>query len=92
MLAERAAGAAEDAEDAARPQASASEAYRDRPSLRATVDTRLLGKPEKFMGEDSKWKDWEFVTRAYLVAAIEGIEAYSRDADLSTRSECALEP
>ena len=70
--AERAARAAE---DTARPQASASEAYRDRPSLRATIDTRLLGKPEKFMGEDSKWKYWEFVTRAYLVAAIEGIEA-----------------
>ena len=29
-----------------------------------------LGKPDKFSGEDSKWKDWCFVTRSFLVASI----------------------
>ena len=34
------------------------------------VDTRLLGKPEKWNGNDSTWKDWRFVVRAYLHAAM----------------------
>ena len=34
------------------------------------VDTRLLGKPEKWDGTDRAWKDWRFVTRAYLMAAM----------------------
>jgi hypothetical protein len=40
---------------------------------RANIDTRLLGKPDRFDGSDSSWKDWEFVTRSYLMAAIGGI-------------------
>lgn len=39
-----------------------------------TVDTRVLGKPEKFDGEETKWKEWRFATRAYLAAAVEGVE------------------
>ena len=34
------------------------------------VDTRLLGKPEKWNGADNTWKDWRFVVRAYLQAAM----------------------
>merc|ERR1712194_964585 len=37
------------------------------------VDTRLLGKPEKWNGNDSTWKDWRFVVRAYLHAAMPSI-------------------
>ena len=51
------------------PTAPASTAVAQRP----LVDTRLLGKPEKFHGEDGKWKDWRFVTKAYLVAALPGV-------------------
>ena len=40
---------------------------------RTNIDTRLLGKPDRFDGSDSSWKDWEFVTRSYLMAAIGGI-------------------
>ena len=25
------------------------------------VDTKLLGKPDKFDGKDTSWKDWRFV-------------------------------
>ena len=34
------------------------------------VDTRLLGKPERWNGNDSTWKDWRFIVRAYLQAAM----------------------
>ncbi len=37
------------------------------------VDTKLLGKPDKFDGKDTSWKDWRFVTRAYFLAAMSGI-------------------
>ena len=33
------------------------------------VDTRLLGKPERWNGEDKSWKNSWFVTRAHLMAA-----------------------
>ena len=29
------------------------------------IDTRTLGRPEQFQGEESKWSDWRVVTRAY---------------------------
>jgi hypothetical protein len=38
------------------------------------VDTKLLGKPDKFDGKDTSWKDWRFVTRAYFLAAMPGID------------------
>ena len=34
------------------------------------VDARHLGKQERWNGEDKSWKDWSFVTRAYLMAAL----------------------
>ena len=47
----------------------------------ASMDTRLLGKPERWNGEDKSWKDWRFVTRAYLMAALPSIH------DLLDRAE-----
>ncbi len=38
------------------------------------VDTKLLGKPDKFDGKDTSWKDWRFVVRAYFLAAMPGID------------------
>ena len=38
------------------------------------ADTKLLGKPDKFDGKDTSWKDWRFVTRAYFLAAMPGID------------------
>ena len=37
------------------------------PSL-SLVDTRQLGKPDKFDGRDENWKEWKFVTKSYLCA------------------------
>ena len=34
--------------------------FRDR-----LIDTRTLGRPEQFQGEESKWSDWGVVARAY---------------------------
>ena len=33
------------------------------------VDTRQIGKPEKWDGKSEGWKEWHFVTRSYLIAA-----------------------
>jgi hypothetical protein len=30
-----------------------------------SVDSRLLGKPQRFTGEEDKWEDWSFTMRAY---------------------------
>ena len=38
------------------------------------VDTKLLGKPDKFDGKDTSWTDWRFVTRAYFLAAMPDID------------------
>ena len=32
------------------------------------VDTKMLGKSDKFNGTDATWKDWKFVARAYFSA------------------------
>ena len=34
------------------------------------VDTRFLGTPERWNGGDAGWKEWRFITRAYLQAAM----------------------
>ena len=39
------------------------------------IDTRLLGKPDKFDGQDSCWRDWKFITKAYIQAALPEIRA-----------------
>ena len=39
------------------------------------------GKPERFNGEDKRWKDLRFITRAYLMAALSSIH------DLLKRAE-----
>ena len=37
------------------------------------IDTRLLGKPDKFDGQDSCWRDWKFIIKAYIRAALPDI-------------------
>ena len=50
------------------------------------VDMRLLGKPDKWDGTDSRWKDWRFVTRAYLIAAIPAAtEILNKSEDLTDK-------
>ena len=55
-------------------------------SSRSNIDTRLLGKPDRFDGSDASWKDWEFVTRSYLMAAIGGIGPGLQAAESEPRS------
>eukprot|EP00973_Karenia_brevis_P075839 10536956-Karenia_brevis.AAC.1 len=33
-------------------------------SQQGVVDTRVLGRPESFKGEDAAWKDWSIVMRS----------------------------
>ena len=47
----------------------------DRPMGSALVDTRQLGKPDKFDGRDECWKEWKFVTKSYLCAVNQGARA-----------------
>ena len=42
-------------------------------SMMDCIDTRLLGKPDKFDGQDSCWRDWKFITKAYIQAALPDI-------------------
>ena len=44
-------------------------------SMMGCIDTRLLGKPDKFDGQDSCWRDWKFITKAKLQAALPDIRA-----------------
>ena len=39
------------------------------------IDTRLLGKLDKFDCQDSCWRDWKFITKAYTQAALPDIRA-----------------
>ena len=39
-------------------------------SMMGCIDTRLLGKPDKFDGQDSCWRDWKFITKAYTQVAL----------------------
>ena len=48
------------------------------------IDTRLLGKPEKFDGTDVHWRDWKFVTKSYLQAAMPGIGTLLTKAEATT--------
>ena len=34
------------------------------------IDTRLLGTLDKFDGQDSCWRDWKFITKAKIQAAL----------------------
>ena len=45
----------------------------------STVDMMLLGKFERWNGEDKSWKDWLFITRACLTAAPCTISSKSRE-------------
>ena len=55
-------------------------------SSMSMVDTRLLGKPERWNGEDKSWKDWRFVTRAHLMAALPSIhDLLERAGERATR-------
>ena len=42
-------------------------------SMLGCIDTRLLRKPDKFDGQDSCWRDWKFITKAYIQAALPDI-------------------
>ena len=42
-------------------------------SMMGCIDTRLLGKPDKFDGHDSCWRDWKFITKPYIQAALPDI-------------------
>ena len=42
-------------------------------SMMDCIDTRLLGKPDKFDGQDSCGRDWKFITKAYIQAALPDI-------------------
>ena len=44
-------------------------------STMGCIDTRLLGKPDKFDGQDSCWRDWKFITKTYIHAALPDIRA-----------------
>ena len=49
---------------------SSSQSSQERPRARGPetkplIDTRILGKPDGFNGEDHKWKDWSIVTKTY---------------------------
>eukprot|EP00959_Pyramimonas_sp_CCMP1952_P429835 9002004-Pyramimonas_sp.AAC.1 len=35
------------------------------PRAESFVDTRALGKPDMFMGEEHKWNDWKEIFKAY---------------------------
>ena len=39
------------------------------------IDTRLLGKPHKFDGQDSCCRNWKFITKAEKQAALLDIRA-----------------
>ena len=44
-------------------------------STMGCIDTGLLGKLDKFDGQDSCWRDWKFITKAYIQAALPDIRA-----------------
>ena len=44
-------------------------------STMGCIDTRLLGKPDKFDGQDSCWRDWKFITKTFVHAAHPDIRA-----------------
>ena len=39
------------------------------------VDTRLLGKPDKFDGTNGMWRDWKFTAKSYLCATDSSLKA-----------------
>ncbi len=48
------------------------------------VDTRLLGKPGEFSGEQSAWRDWSAVFKGYEGAAVPRLQTAMRMAGEST--------
>ena len=53
-------------------------------SMAGCIDTRLLGKPDKFDGQDSCWRDWKFITKAYIQAALPDIRTLVIKAEETT--------
>ena len=65
-----------------------------------SVDARLLGKPQRFKGDEDRWEDWSFTMRAYATTLgpsdedwdapgwMDGAEAHAtevRNIDLGTK-------
>ena len=38
------------------------------PATRPLVDTRLLGKPKTFSGDNASWRNWRFIFQSYVAA------------------------
>ena len=53
-------------------------------STRLGIDARQLGRPDKFDGVDSKFKDWSVVFRSFASLANSDIAAVMKDAELCT--------
>ena len=53
-------------------------------SMAGCIDTRLLGKLDKFDGQDSCWRDWKFITKAYIQAALPDIRTLVIKAEETT--------
>ena len=47
------------------------------------IDTRLLGKPETFTGEEAKFKDWTTITRSYCALVNPLLRLEIKDAETS---------
>ena len=45
------------------------------------IDTRLLGKPETFVGEEAKFKDWTTITRSYCALVNPLLREEMKDAE-----------
>jgi len=48
---------------------------------RVGIDTRNIGKPESFSGEDSRWRDWAVVFRSYSCLVNPRLEPLMKDAE-----------
>ena len=48
------------------------------------VDTRLLGKPEKFDGSNATWRDWKFTAKSYLCATNSSLKAMLDQAEVAS--------
>ena len=53
-------------------------------SMAGCLDTRLLGKPDRFDGQESCWRDWKFITKAYIEAAVPDIRTLVIKAEETT--------
>ena len=62
--------------------------------LQPCVDTRLIGKPDTYLGQRAKWPEWSFVFRAYLAALDSRYPALlaRAEATASVVTNASLEP